>query len=435
MRPEDLSHTCVVGLGWGDEGKGKVVDLLAGHFDVVVRFNGGANAGHTVRVGDRRVALHLVPSGLLHPGVEAVIGPGVAVDPEVLVEEVEALGEMVPDVRDRLKVSEAAHVVMPYHKVEDVLSEAHVSAEQRIGTTARGIGPCYADKMRRHAGVRLGDLADMEALASRVREIVQWKRKCFEALYGSAADLDAEEIMSRLAAVRRRLCGLVGSTTAFLRERVAAGARLLFEGAHGALLDVDHGTYPFVTSSNCGAGAAAVGAGVPGHWIRTVVGVIKAYATRVGEGPFPTELVGEEGDRLREQGQEYGTTTGRPRRCGWFDAVATRYAAHVAGATHLALMHLDTLSGFERVGICTAYRGVDVETGEFVAQADVLRRVKPVVEFLPGWREPISEVQDFADLPAAAQRFVERIEACVGVPVLLIGTGPERSQIIWRGGR
>lgn len=426
-------HTAVFGLGWGDEGKGKVVDLLCPAFDLVVRFNGGANAGHTVCAGGEKFALHLLPTGVLHERVTSVVGPGVVIDPSGIVAELDGLASRGRDPTARLKISDRAHVVLPYHKIEDQLSERAAGEAAKIGTTSRGIGPCYADKMRRTSAVRIADLVYDDGLADRIRRLVADRKKVFRTLYGEDGGLDAEVILAELAAAKVRLAPLVCDTTALLHSALESGKRILFEGANGMLLDLDHGTYPFVTSSSTGPHGIGPGAGVPASLVSVRLGVTKAYATRVGSGPFVSELKDEVGDRIRRQGHEFGTTTGRPRRCGWFDAVANRYAVRLSGATNVALMHLDTLGGFDRVGICVAYEldGKRVE----IPPSDLgrLQRVKPVFEYMPGWDEDLRTVRRFEDLPERTRDYVERIELLVGAPVSVAGVGPDRAQILLRG--
>ena len=430
-----VNHTCVVGLAWGDEGKGKVIDLLCPRYQQVVRYNGGANAGHTVCVGDQQFALHLVPSGILHHGATAVIGPGVALDPRVLVEEIDGLRERGVRIEDNLKISDRAHVVTAYHKIEDHLGETRAPGEERIGTTARGIGPCYSDKMRRYAAIRVCDLLNRDRLSQLLRAIVPQRREFLTAYYGDDGGLELDRVREELLAAADRLRSYVCDAGRHLRERIAAGNKLLFEGANGVMLDVDHGTYPFVTSSSTGPHGVGGGAGVPGSTVRDVVGVTKAYTTRVGGGPFVSELTDETGDRIRKRGREYGTTTGRPRRCGWLDAVALRYAAELVGATELAVLHLDTLGGFERVGICTAY-DIDGEAWDTVpADLRVLERATAVVEFADGWADNVRGVRAFAELPSAARDYIARIESLAGRPVSIIGTGPARADFIGRGRR
>ncbi|RME41048.1 MAG: adenylosuccinate synthase, partial [Planctomycetota bacterium] len=414
-------------MGWGDEGKGKIVDLICPRFDLVVRYNGGANAGHTVCVGGETFALHLLPSGVLHEAL-GVIGTGVVVDPVTLLEEIDGLRKRGIDVTDRLRISERAHLVLPYHKLEDRLTEEAAGREQRLGTTVRGIGPCYADKARRHSAVRMVDLLSGEACFERVRAVAVERKQWFTVRFGQDGGLDPDAVVSELRTAADRLRPMICDTTVLLHDAMDEGRSILFEGANGLLLDVDHGTYPFVTSSSTGPHGIGAGAGVPAERITTRIGTCKAYATRVGSGPFVSELRDVTGDRIREQGKEFGTTTGRPRRCGWFDAVAARYAARLSGTTDLAVMHLDTLQGIDPIGICTAYRIEGRTVTSPPADAGALERAEAVVEHVPGWQEDLRGVRRFEDLPAAPRRFIERIEALVGVPVSLIGVGPERSQ-------
>ncbi len=425
-------HTCVVGLGWGDEGKGKIVDLLCGGYDAVVRFNGGANAGHTVWIDGKKFAVHLLPSGVLHSEKLSLIGPGVVVDPTSLLGEIDALASQGVTVGSNLKISDRAHVVMPYHKVEDRLSEAAAGGD-KIGTTSRGIGPCYADKVRRSWGIRIGDLLDAGRLGERVEQIVAAKKAMFAAIYGDDGGLDATAVMAEMTGAAERLMPFVADTTALLHERVDAGAVVLFEGANGSLLDVDHGTYPFVTSSNTTANGIGNGSGLPARSVEHVIGVCKAYTTRVGGGPFMTELTDAMGDRIREAGNEYGTTTGRPRRCGWFDAVATRYSVRIGGVTEVAMMHLDTLSGFEEVGVCTAYSIGGRETTSLPSRVEDLERVEPVIEYVPGWDEDVSGVERRDDLPAAARAYLDRVESLIGAPITIVSVGPDRMQTMVSG--
>jgi adenylosuccinate synthase len=425
-------HTCVVGLGWGDEGKGKVVDLLACDFDVVVRYNGGANAGHTVCIGGETFALHLIPAGVLHDGVVGLIGPGVVVDPSALLTEIDALAARGIRVAHNLKISDRAHVVTAYHKIEDQLSELAASKEQRIGTTARGIGPCYADKMRRRDAIRVCDLRRIDSLRERLGTIVRTKKAAFRAMYGDDGGLDADAVGEELTLAAERILPFACDTTEYLRRALHDGRRLLFEGANGMLLDIDHGTFPFVTSSSTGPYGVPAGAGVPPGTVTRVIGVTKAYATRVGAGPFVTELTDATGDRIRERGREFGTTTGRPRRCGWFDAVATRYSVHLGGVTEIALLHLDTLGGMSRVAIGVAYErdGRRIDTME--ADPELLDCGRPVYEEHPGWPDGLASVPRFEDLPSEAIAYVQRVEELAGVPITIIGVGRERSQTLHR---
>ena len=420
-------NVTVVGMQWGDEGKGKVVDALAASSAYVVRYCGGANAGHTVVANGQKFAFHLIPCGILHPGTCNVIGNGVAFDPEVFLQELDALTERkVAWGPANLRVSHAANVVMSYHKLEDSLGEAALG-DAKIGTTARGIGPCYADKARRSTAIRAADLVCPDALAGKVRRIVEGKNKAFAALYG-AAPIDAEAVIEQYAAYGRRLAPLIANTGHLLRKAIEDGRRILFEGGQGSMLDIDHGTYPYVTSSSVSACGVPAGAGVPPSAVGQVVGLTKAYTSRVGAGPFPTEQDNEIGHRLRERGREYGTTTGRPRRCGWFDAFAVRYAADLSGADELTLSLLDVLSGFEQVKICTGYRRGGVLLEAF--DASDMGGVECVYETVPGWTEDIASCKTFNELPRAARDYVSRLEQLLGRPVGFISVGPGREQTI-----
>jgi len=420
-------NVTVVGLQWGDEGKGKVVDALSDVCKYVVRFCGGANAGHTVRVGGEKYALHLIPSGILHEGVVNVIANGVAFDPAVALEEVGALVERgIPVGPENFRVSAAAQVVMPWHRLEDTLGEKRLGS-RKIGTTAKGIGPCYADKARRTTAVRVADLLDADQLREKARRIVEIKDRTFAALY-DAEPMDADAIADEYADYGRKLSGMVANTGALLRRAVAQGERVLFEGGQGSLLDIDHGTYPFVTSSPVTACGVPAGAGVPPSAVGHVVGLVKAYTSRVGAGPFPTEQDNEIGQRLRDRGNEYGTTTGRPRRCGWLDAFAVRYAADLSGAGEIALALLDVLSGLEELKICTGYRiaGRDVEDFDPAMMAEA----ECVYESMPGWQEEITGARSFAELPDNARQYVRKVEALTARPVGFIGVGPDREALI-----
>ena len=425
-----VRNVTVIGLEWGDEGKGKIVDALAGQVRYVVRFCGGANAGHTVITGGEKYALHLIPSGILHAGVRNVVGNGVAFDPAVALEEIEALRSRgVSVTAENLCISAAANVVMPWHKLGDKLSEQALGAG-KIGTTARGIGPCYADKVTRTTAVRVADLLDADVLTEKVGRIVGVKNSTFAALYGEGASLSAGDICGEYAGYGKRLAEMVTDTGAMLRAACAAGEPVLFEGGQGSMLDIDHGTFPFVTSSSVTACGVPSGAGVPPKAVGHVVGVLKAYSTRVGAGPFPSEQDNDIGERIRERGHEYGTTTGRPRRCGWFDAVVTRYTAELSGVDEMSLMLLDVLSGFETVKICTGYKidGQDVALCD--PSAEAMGRVECVYEELPGWSEDITAATTFADLPANAQAYVARIAELIGAPVGVVSVGPDRKQTI-----
>jgi adenylosuccinate synthase len=423
----------VFGAQWGDEGKGKIIDRLAREADVVVRYQGGANAGHTVVVGGETYVLHLVPSGILHPGKRNVIANGVAVDPVVLLEELDQLSARGVEVRpDRLRVSSSAHVIFDHHRRLDQLSERWLGAG-RIGTTGRGIGPCYADKAAR-TGLRVADLLEPERLRRRLAAALAEKNAIFERVFGEPPE-DLERLHERYAAIGERLAPFVGDTGAELRAAWRAGARILFEGAQGAMLDIDHGTYPYVTSSNTGVAGIGAGTGFPPTRIDQVLGIAKAYCTRVGEGPFPSEDRGAEGERLREVGREYGATTGRPRRCGWFDAVAMRYALDLNGATGWIVTNLDVLSAFDEIPVAVGYELDGRRIDAYPAARSGLEGVRAVFETRPGWGADISAVRAWAELPANARSYVEWIEERVGVPVTMISVGPERDQIVPRGER
>lgn len=437
--------TAVVGLQWGDEGKGKIVDLLASDHDAVVRYNGGANAGHSVVVGGQRYALHLVPSGILYPGVKAVIGNGVVVDPEQLLKELDTLSERGVDTSG-LVVSDRAHVVMPYHKHEDQIREDELRRAQeggaragsavlqpgQIGTTKRGIGPAYADKAQRASAIRMGDLLRPDVLRGKVELACVFKNALLKGLNGAGAHaFDPGAETDRLLTLGERLGPMITDTVYLLHEMLGGGKRVLFEGGNATLLDVDHGTYPFVTSSVCSALGIGPGTGVPPQRIGRILGVSKVYCTRVGAGPMPTELDDAIGERIRERGREYGTTTGRPRRCGWLDLVALRYAAMVNGATGLVLTMLDVLSGFDEIKLCVGYRLADgSQTDRFIPDGHALAGATPVYETLPGFAEDISGVRTRADLPANAAKLVAYIEERAGLPAEVISVGPDREQTI-----
>jgi adenylosuccinate synthase len=421
------ANVTVIGLQWGDEGKGKVVDALAGTSRYVVRYCGGANAGHTITVAGEKFALHLIPCGILHKGVLNVVGNGVAFDPQTAWEEIGQLrARGVAVGPENLAVSSIAQVVMPWHKLQDELSE-HQLGEAKIGTTARGIGPCYGDKANRSTAIRVGDLLDAKTLAQKIRLIGAIKNRLFSALY-DAKPIHLDGIIDQYVALGRDLEPMVRNTGAILRRAVVAGERILFEGGQGSMLDIDHGTYPFVTSSSVSACGVPAGAGVPPRAVGTVLGILKAYTTRVGAGPFPTEQNNDTGQYIRQRGREYGTTTGRPRRCGWLDTPVVRYTSDLSGADELALMLLDVLSGLDEVKICTGYRvdGRDVEDFD----PSLLGRVECVYETLPGWREDISACRSFGDLPAAARAYVRRVAELVGRPIGLVSVGPDREQTL-----
>jgi adenylosuccinate synthase len=425
-----MSNVVIVGAQWGDEGKGKIVDLFTSWADVVVRFQGGANAGHTLVVGGTKTVLHLVPSGVLHPGKRCFIGNGVVVDPEALSQEIDVLksrGLLVDP--QQLMVSENAHVIFPYHKRIDIGREEK-SGRKKIGTTGRGIGPCYEDKVARR-GIRMRDLLKPEVLRDRLKERIGEANAQIAALGGEQVKL--ETVHAEAARLGHKLAEYVGDASEKLAHEVTRGKAVLFEGAQGTMLDVDHGTYPYVTSSNTVAGNAAVGAGLGPTSIHSVIGITKAYTTRVGNGPLPTELDDATGERLRTVGAEFGATTGRPRRCGWMDALVLRYAARVNGLSGLALTKLDVLTGFDKVQVAVAYKLPSGKTlQEFPSDPELLASAEPVYEELPGWKEPIGDLRQYEELPANARRYVERVEQLVGVEAIAVSVGAERTQTIVR---
>jgi adenylosuccinate synthase len=423
-------NTCITGLQWGDEGKGKIVDVLAEHSDIVVRYGGGANAGHTVVVGNKTFALHLLPSGSVRPNINCVIASGVVVDPGGLTNEIETLAKKNVTLNGRLFISENAHVVLDYHKREDQLREESLGKD-KLGTTIRGIGPCYADKVGRSYAVRMADLRDLEKLKAKLQTIVGYKNKIFAALY-DAEPISADDIFEKCKSYADKLLPFTVDTTEYLHKSIADGRAVLFEGAQGALLDLDHGTFPYVTSSNASSLGMSAGCGVPTKMVDKFIGVVKAYTTRVGAGPFPTEQDNEIGQYIRDKGNEFGTTTGRPRRCGWFDGVAVAYTATIGAIDSLALMHLDTLAGLKEIKICRAYKINGKQTSFFPANTTKLSKAECIYETVPGWEEDITGVSDFHDLPLNAQNYVMLIEEQTARPVTIIGVGPERNQTIFR---
>lgn len=455
-------HTAVVGLQWGDEGKGKIVDLLTEKHDVIVRYNGGANAGHTIVVGDQRYAVHLIPTGILHRDKLSVIGNGVVVDPEKLLEEIRTLRDRGIAITDNLVVSDRAHVVMPYHKEHDAALEQRLSAtggdsDRSIGTTKRGIGPCYADKVHRSTAIRMGDLLELDVLRAKLRVTCAIRTAELAALNVDAKPLDPDALAEQYASFGRELAPHITDTVYLLHDTITEGRSILFEGANACLLDIDHGTYPYVTSSNCSTLGIPAGTGIPGKHIQNVIGIMKAYSTRVGGGPFPTEIEGDIAHQIRERGREYGTTTGRPRRVGWLDLVAVKYSAMICGATSIACMLLDVLSGLEEIKLCIGYRETskpqnvktsrseDVPSGDdsrdvshrFIPDAERLARVEPIYETLPGWSEELDSLpaisgpdRSRAGLPDNARRYLDRIEEFISIPIDIVSIGPERTQTL-----
>ena len=420
----------IIGLQWGDEAKGKLVDLLTEGQDFVVRYQGGANAGHTVVVGDQVYKLHHIPSGIIHEGVVNIVAPGVVIHPQTILREIDSLTQRNLQLAGRLLLSDRAHVVMPWHLLEDQLWHSASSGEDNIGTTLRGIGPCYRDKVGRSHAVRLGDML-REDFSEQLEQIAKVKQVVLKAMPGGdAVELDTKAIIRESLEYAERLRPFVTDTTSLLLDAVEAGKKVLFEGAQGSLLDIDHGTFPFVTSSNSSGVGISAGSGVAAKWVGKVIGVAKAYSTRVGGGPFPTELDNELGNRIRIKGKEFGTTTGRPRRCGWFDAFAVRYTRRLSGADSVALMMLDVLSELDEIQICTGYQYRGRLLQGFPSQADVLREVEPVYETLPGWGTEITGVTEWEDLPANAQKYVRRIEQLIGGRIEFVSVGPDRRQTI-----
>jgi adenylosuccinate synthase len=418
-------NLAVLGAQWGDEGKGKIVDLLTPRFDIVARYQGGHNAGHTVYVNGTKFVLRLIPSGILHPSVVCIIGNGVVVDPQALFAEVDELARNGISIDGRLFVSDKAHLILPYHRDLDLLAEAR-RGERKIGTTSRGIGPAYEDKIARR-GIRVGDLTDPAGLEQSIQHNVSARNRLVH-----DSTMEWEPVLAQVQQIGTRLTPMVRDVSLMLSEAFSAGQSVLFEGAQGTLLDIDHGTYPYVTSSNATIGGVCTGLGVGPRSIGGVMGVVKAYTTRVGEGPLPTELHDEMGKRLRDNGNEYGAVTGRPRRCGWYDAVAVRYGVRVNGLDVLALTKMDVLDGLEEVQICTSYRCGDRTFTELPSDVSVLAACVPVYESMPGWSEPTRGMRRFGDLPENARRYVSRLEEVSGVPAALVSTGSERHDTILR---
>ena len=420
----------VIGAQWGDEGKGKIVDLLAERFDVVARYQGGHNAGHSVKVGDKSYALHLIPSGIIHPGKTCVLGNGMVIDPIAFFAEADRLTTQGLEVTpDRVKVSSRAHLILPYHRALDHTSEERLGNE-KVGTTLRGIGPAYEDKAGRR-GIRVADAMNPEVLRSRIERNIADANLIIREYRGT--ELKPDEVFKEIAPLAERMQAFVTDTTHFINRAVREGQSILVEGAQATLLDVDHGTYPFVTSSSTTSGGVCAGLGLAPQKIGGVLGIVRTYSTRVGEGPFPTEMLGGEdeiGQLIRERGHEYGVSTGRPRRCGWFDAFATRYAAEINGFDTVALTKLDILDALDEIKVCVGYRLGGAECESFPAVSQELREVEPVYETLPGWRSSTEGLTELDELPRAARDYVEFISERIGVPVGLVSTGPERSQTI-----
>ena len=413
---------------WGDEAKARVVDICSENADIVVRYQGGSNAGHTVVVGSEKFIFHLVPSGILRPGKQCVIANGVVVDPELLIQEVEQLEARGVAVYEQLVVSDRAHMVMPYHKVLDAASEQALGSS-KVGTTLRGIGPCYRDKAGR-VGIRAADLINPDTLARLLKANLAAVNELLTKIYG-LEPLEFEPMFEKYRALGQEMKPLVKDTIRLLLDALRSGKNVLFEGAQGSLLDIDFGTYPYLTSSNTTVGGVCTGTGVPPKMIGTVLGVLKAYATRVGEGAFPTEVKGVEGDAIRTRGEEFGATTGRPRRCGWLDGVAARYAAAINGVDKLAITKLDVLSGQKTLKVCTSYECNGDRFETVPSDYSVLERCRPVYDEMPGWQEDLSGVRRISDLPRAARSYLDYVVRLVDVPVELVSVGSERSQVVY----
>ncbi len=420
-----MSVSVLVGSQWGDEGKGKIVDILSARYDVVARYQGGANAGHTIVIGDQQFILHLIPSGMLREDCECVIGNGVVIDPQALLEEIKLLEDHGITVKGRLFISHNAHLIMPYHKVIDSINE---SGDNKIGTTGRGIGPCYIDKYDRK-GIRIIDLLDKVELEKKIRRNVEEKNNIIKNLF-KKEELDVEKIVTDYLAYNEEITQYIADVPLFLDEAIKNGKSVLMEGAQGALLDVDHGTYPFVTSSNPTSGGACIGVGLPPTKISSVFGIVKAYTTRVGLGPFPTELLGEEGEELRQWGAEFGATTGRPRRCGWFDAFLLNYSRMINGIERVAITKLDVLSNMDEIKVCVAYELDGKRLKSFPTTESELAKIIPIYETLPGWKTDITNVRSYEDLPSETKNYLSFIAEHSGFEISIISVGPKRDQTI-----
>ena len=421
-----MSVTVLVGSQWGDEGKGKIVDILSEKYDIVTRYQGGANAGHTVEIGNNKYILHLIPSGILREGVVCVIGNGVVIDPTALLDEITLLEKNNIKVDGRLFISHNAHLIMPYHKLLDSIQE---SGENKIGTTGRGIGPCYIDKYARK-GIKIVDLLNKKALEEKIRKNLEEKNNLLKKVY-EKEELNVEEIIHQYLEFDKKIDKYIKDVPAYLNNAIAKGKSILLEGAQGALLDVDHGTYPFVTSSSPTSGGACTGTGIPPNKINNVIGIVKAYTTRVGYGPFPTELLDDDGEKLRKIGVEFGATTGRPRRCGWFDAFLVHYSVMINGIDEVAITKLDVLSDFPEIKVCTGYKLNGKLLKSFPTDFERLQIITPVYETLKGWKKDISNCRSFADLPIQTKDYLTFISKQAGMKIKIVSVGPKRDQTFY----
>ena len=424
-----MPNVVVIGAQWGDEGKGRIVDLISEKVDIVVRYQGGNNAGHTIVIGEEKIVLHHLPSGILRDGKLSVIGNGVVIDPKVLLQEIKELIDAGYTADEtKLKISDRAHVIMPYHREIDMARES-MNGKGKIGTTGRGIGPVYEDKAARR-GIKLADLIDPDLLSNRLKEVLDERNSYLTKVLGGNP-IEFEEIFSEYSKYGEELKKFSCDVSTMLNDSIANGQNILFEGAQGALLDIDFGTYPYVTSSSAGSGGASPGTGVSPTTIDTVLGIAKAYTTRVGEGPFPTEISGELGEKLRQAGGEFGATTGRPRRCGWFDAFALKYAAQINGISSIALTKLDVLSGFEKLNLCVGYKYKGNQLSSFPSSSHILEEIEPIYEEMDGWKEDISDAKDLSELPEQARKYLEKLEEVTGVRIYTVSLGPSREKIIF----
>jgi len=420
-----MNVTILVGSQWGDEGKGKIVDILSDRYDIVARYQGGANAGHTVIIGDKKFILHLIPSGILRENIICVIGNGVVIDPKALLDEIKILEDSGINIKGRLLISQNAHLIMPYHKILDSISE---SGSSKIGTTGRGIGPCYIDKFARK-GIKIVDLLDKNILEEKIKCNLEEKNNILSKIYNHD-ELNVQEIIDEYLEFDKSIDQYIIDVPSYLNQAISDEKSILLEGAQGTMLDIDHGTYPFVTSSHPTSGGACTGTGIPPTKITSIIGIVKAYTTRVGLGPFPTELLGNEGEKLREEGAEYGATTGRPRRCGWFDAYLLNYSRQINGIERAAITKLDVLSYLDEIKICVGYEINGKKMKTFPSDLNQMFKAKPIYEAVPGWKEDISQAKYFDDLPNAAQDYLSFISQKSGFEISMISVGPRRDQTI-----